>query len=122
MNNNRVGRPSDYREEYCEQLVAFMSQGYSLTAFAGEIGCHRETLLNWGKERPEFFDAIKRGQAARTKCLEEGLLSSDVGPRVTARIFALKNAAPDEWKDKIAHVGGDDGDTPIKTELTVKFV
>jgi hypothetical protein len=77
-----------------------MGQGYSLTAFAGEIGHAWSTLHLWMQEHPEFSDAVKRGQAARTKCLEFGLLSADQGPRVTARIFALKNAAPDEWRDK----------------------
>lgn len=94
-----VGRPSEYDPAYCDGVVEFMGQGYSLTAYAGEISHHRETLLEWGKVHPEFSDAVKRGQAARTKCLEEGLLGSDIGPRVTARIFALKNAAPDEWAD-----------------------
>lgn len=114
----RVGRPSDYDPAYCEQIVDYMGQGYSLTAFAGHIGHHRETLLNWGREHAEFFDAIKRGKAARTRCLEEGLLSSEVGPRVTARIFALKNAAPEEWKDKVAIVGGGPGDAPVRVDLS----
>ncbi len=46
----------------------------------------------------------------------EGLLSADMGPRVTARIFALKNAAPEEWKDKVQneHSGPQGGPIPVE--------
>ena len=117
-----AGRPSDYATEHCEALVAFMGKGYSLTAFAGSIGVCRDTLNEWGRKHPEFSDAVKRGQAARTMCLETTLLAGETGPKVTGHMFALKNAAPEEWKDKVAHVGGGEGDDPIRQELTVKFV
>jgi hypothetical protein len=72
----------------------------SLTAFAGGIGVARSTINEWINNHPEFSEAVKQHQAARTRYLEESMLSAEQGPRVTARIFALKNAAPDEWKDK----------------------
>ena len=31
------GRPTLYRPEYCERAIAFMSQGYSVTALAGHL-------------------------------------------------------------------------------------
>lgn len=94
------GRPTKYDPKYCQAAIAYMGQGYSKTAFAGSIGVARDTVIEWAKEHPEFSDAIKKGQAGRVMCLEEGLLSSEMGPRVTARIFALKNADPEEWSDK----------------------
>lgn len=95
-----AGRPTDYDDAYCDQVVEVMGTGLSLTAFAGKIGHHRDTLNEWGRQHAEFSDAVKRGQAARTAYLEQGLLDAKDGPNVTSRIFALKNAAPDEWKDK----------------------
>lgn len=77
-----------------------MGLGLSLTAFAGCIGVARSTINEWIDNHAEFSEAVKIGQAKRTLILEQQLLSSEQGPRVTARIFALKNAAPDEWKDK----------------------
>ncbi|MCR5876944.1 DNA-packaging protein [Phenylobacterium sp. J367] len=118
----QVGRPTKYDPSYCEGVKEFMGQGYSLTAYAGEIGVARSSINEWMAAHPDFSEAVKVGQAKRTAILERGLLDGDSGPKVTARIFALKNAAPEEWKDKIAHVGGDDADAPIKSELTVKFV
>lgn len=107
------GRPTKYRESYCDEIVSFMGRGYSKTAFAGEIGVCHDTIIEWAKQHPRFSEAVKRGQAARTKCLEQTLIAGETGPKVTAHIFALKNAAPDEWKDK-HEVTGRDG-APLVT-------
>ena len=77
-----------------------MATGLSLTAFAGEIGVARSTINEWIDNQPEFSEAVKIAKAKRTLALERGMLSAESGPAVTARIFALKNADPDEWRDK----------------------
>jgi hypothetical protein len=107
-----VGQPTKYRPEYCEAVMAFMGQGYSLTAFAGSIQVGRETVYGWERTIPEFSDAVKAARSMRVTCLEGGLLSGEAaGPQITARIFALKNACPPEWRDKheVEHTGKDGG-------------
>lgn len=98
--------------------------GYSLTAFAGMIGVHRDTLYEWAKVHDEFSDALKRHKAKRVFKLETDLLSAEAtGPYVTARIFALKNADPDEWRDKREYEHTGEGGGPIKVtriELVAK--
>lgn len=110
-----AGRPSEYKPAYCDEVVSLMATGLSLTAAMGELGFHRNTAMLWAKAHPEFMCAIEKGQAKRTLYLERTMLDCDIGPRVTARIFALKNAAPDEWREKVVneHVGKDGG--PIET-------
>lgn len=104
------GRPSKYSEAYCSEVIDCMGRGFSLTAFAGEIGVSRETVYEWARVHPEFSDAVKRAKAKRLRFLEERLLNGDTGPRVTSHIFALKNAEPEEWRDKREHeVTGKDG-------------
>jgi hypothetical protein len=93
------GRPSDYRPEYCEAVIAYMSQGYSLTAFAGSIRQSRDAIYDWIRAHSEFSHAVSRARAARVAWLETKLLRSRKGAETTAAIFALKNAAPDEWRD-----------------------
>lgn len=111
-----AGRPSTYDPAFCDQVEEIMRRGFSRMAAAGEIGVCYDTLTNWMEAHPEFFQAVKRGQAARAMKLEADLLDADSGPRVTSRIFALKNAAPEEWRDKVVteHVGKDEG--PIQHE------
>lgn len=119
-----VGRPSKYSPAYCEEVIACMGKGYSFTAFAGEIGVDKDTLYEWVKVHPEFSDAVKKARAKRLRCLEEKLLNGDTGPRVTAMIFALKNADAEEWRDKVTNEhSGPDG-KPIETDgsLRIEFV
>jgi len=97
------GRPTDYRPEYCEQVIAHMSEGASLTSFAASINCSRSTVGLWMDVHPEFSDAVKIGKA---KCAywweKRGRMGAngeqDVNP--TLVIFGLKNMAPDEWREK----------------------
>ena len=102
-----AGRPTKYSEAYCNEVIAAGDEGLSLTAFAGIIGVARSTINEWMGNHPEFSEAVKVHAAKRTLCLERGLLSSEQGPKVTARIFALKNADPENWKDKheVEHSG-----------------
>jgi hypothetical protein len=51
----------------------------------------------------DFAAAIKIGKNARVKFLEDKLLSTSMGVGVTAAIFALKNADPDEYRDIITN-------------------
>lgn len=87
-----------------------MATGLSLTAFAGEIGVARSTINEWIEHFEEFSEAVRVAKAKRTLALERGMLSADSGPAVTARMFALKNADPDEWREKreVQHSGGID--------------
>ena len=97
------GRPSKYKAEYCEEVKEFMGQGCWLTAFAGSIGCGRETIYEWERAIPEFSDAISIARAKRVQWLEEELLRAIDGPTVNALILALMNACPAEWRTNITH-------------------
>jgi hypothetical protein len=74
-------------------------RGLSITAFAGVIGVGRETIYGWIKAHDEFSDACSRAKTARVLWWELKLGRSRKGAETTASIFALKNAAPDEWRD-----------------------
>lgn len=95
------GRPTKYKPAYCQEIVELMGQGFSLTAAAAELGISRETAYAWEREIPEFSDAVKLARGKRTLKLERDLLSASDGPTVTSRIFALKNACADEWREKV---------------------
>lgn len=94
------GRPTLYRPEYCERAIAFMSQGYSVTALAGHLGMSKDAVYDFVNRYPDFRHAIAMGRAARVQALEAKLLTTSQGVGVTAAIFALKNADPDEWQDR----------------------
>jgi hypothetical protein len=97
---HKAGRPSEYREEYCEAVILKAREvGLSLTGFAGSIGVARDTIYEWIKEHPAFSDACSRAKAARVTWWELKLGRSRKGAETTAAIFALRNADPQEWRD-----------------------
>jgi Homeodomain-like domain-containing protein len=93
------GRPTVYDPSFSAEAIRFMSQGYSVTALAGHLLVSKETVYQWINRYPDFADAVNIGRSARVSALENKLLSTKMGVGVTAAIFALKNADPDEWKD-----------------------
>jgi hypothetical protein len=120
----RPGRPSSYRPEYCDLIIEAGKEGWSLTATAAKIGVHRATLFDWGTAHPEFGDALKLHKAHRAHWWEERLREVAMGGgapgQVTACIFGLKNAVPEEWRDvqhqHLEHTGKESG--PVKYELS----
>ena len=97
------GAPSTYDPAYCDKAVTFLADGYSIAAFAGEIGVARSTVYEWIKTHPAFSDAVKRGQAKAVlwweKVNRNFAMTGD--GNATAIIFGLKNRASDEWRDKV---------------------
>jgi tRNA U34 5-methylaminomethyl-2-thiouridine-forming methyltransferase MnmC len=97
-----MGRPSEYREEFCQTAVDCLSKGYSLSVLAGELDVSRQTVDAWMKAHPEFLDAVSRGRAKGARVWEDRLArASDdkAAGNPTAITFALKNVARDDWSD-----------------------
>lgn len=94
---HKGGRPSAYNSKFCDELIAFMAQGFSLTAFAGSIGVSRETIYAWTETHKEFSDALTKARAGRTLYWERRL--EIAGPDARSVIFALRNSCADEWKN-----------------------
>jgi hypothetical protein len=96
-----------YKPAYCQHAIDFMAQGYSLTAFAGDIGVCRDTVLEWRKKYPEFADAVGIGQARSALWWEDCLRGAASGTlekyNAASIIFGLKNRIPDDWREKIDH-------------------
>ena len=86
-----------YDTRFCSAVIEVMGEGHSLTAFAGAIGVSPETVLDWVRSHPEFAEAVQVARAARAYRLEQTLLS---GANNTGAVFALKNACPEEWRDR----------------------
>jgi transposase len=101
ITKKKLGRPSDYKPEYCNQLINFMAEGYSFEAFAGYIGKHKDVLYNWAKKNPDFNDA-KKIAFARCQYFWErkGMEGMQKGRdfNATVWIFNMKNRF--FWRDR----------------------
>ena len=59
----KIGRPTNYRPEFCERVVELGSQGYSVAMIIADIGAgSRQTISEWMKAHREFGDAMTRAR------------------------------------------------------------
>lgn len=116
-----AGRPTDFTPTLGEEILTLMASGLSLAASAAELGIHRQRVYEWMDRHPEFADTVKLAQAKRQLFLERRLLAADAGPVVTSTIFALKNAGPEDWRDKreVEHSGGIETTTKEQRDAAV---
>lgn len=103
-----AGRPTDYKPEYCEEIIRYFDQApYEITSddkgrlivnprplptkerFAHMIGVHKDTLQEWAKVHPEFSVAYKKAGQLQCEALSNGGLMGAYDK--TMAIFLLKN-------------------------------
>ncbi len=55
----RVGRPTDYRPEFCEVVIKLGALGKSRAQIAAKIGIARSGLARWEEQHAEFRNAME---------------------------------------------------------------
>jgi transposase len=123
-----AGRPSDYKEEFCQTVVECGKQGMSLVEIACELGVVRSTLQLWEANIPEFSVAMAKArelsQAWWEKTGRVGMIEEPGGVKLNASIYSRSMAArfPADWREnsKLEHTGKDGG--PIETETVIRIV
>ena len=66
-----AGRPTKYKEEYCNEVIEYMKQGFSKEAFAGHIGVSKQQIYRWKKKHKEFRTSLKKAETACQAFWEE---------------------------------------------------
>lgn len=105
------GRPTKYKEEYCQQLIDHMEQGLSYESFAGVVSVSKQTIYDWEKSNPDFLDAKKTGTEKCRLFWEKtgigGLWGSkEANFNSAVWIFNMKNRF--RWADKVEVSGTED--------------
>ena len=57
-----LGRPTDYREEYNEQVLKLCRLGATDKEIADFFDVTEQTINNWKTQHPDFFESIKKGK------------------------------------------------------------
>ncbi len=104
---NKGGRPTKYKPEMCQQAIALMSEGISITGVAAELGICKDTIHAWKKQHPEFGDALKRGselsQAWWEKVGINGTLGKIKGFQPSTWSFNMRNRFSGDWVERTEH-------------------
>lgn len=134
------GRRTTFNEKDAAEIVARLSKGEPMTHICAEDWLPTDrTVRNWITANEAFasdiacaresgHDAIahRTRLTARGKTEEEGGDSSGDVQRdkliIDTDLKLLAKWDPKRYGDKLAHVGGSDGDAPIQTAVTLRFV
>ncbi len=101
---NPVGRPTIYKQEYCQKLIDHMSKGLSFESFGATMGIARDAVYEWAKKHPEFAEAKAAALDASLLWWEQqgqkGMWVDKDGPVLnnTIWVFSMKNRHG--WRDK----------------------
>lgn len=107
-----VGRPTKYRPEFCDRVIAMGGEGKTLAEMADGLDIDRSTLNDWCVKHETFSRAVKRGlEKAQAWWESQGRLATFGGTEgfnATSYIFQMKNRFKDDWRDKVEqeHSGG----------------
>lgn len=58
----KLGRPTEYREEFCEMVIPWLKEGMSIEEIGLELDVGYTTVFLWMEQHPEFMNAIKKGR------------------------------------------------------------
>ena len=101
-----MGRPSEYRPEFCEQVIEYGSRGKSVAWMAAELGVSRECIYEWARVHPEFSDAITQAKLKSQRWWEDmgqdNMLLPPGQGTMNASIWSRSMAArfPEDWREK----------------------
>ena len=103
------GRPTKYKEEFCDQIIPLFEQGMSIREVCANLGIHYDTFNEWRKdpEKKDFSEAIKEGLSlsqawwetqARKGMWKDKESNLELNP--TLWFMNMKNRFAHEWKDR----------------------
>jgi transcriptional regulator with XRE-family HTH domain len=119
------GRPTKYKPEYENQALILAEKGFTDKEIASIFNVTEQTLNNWKKDFPQFFESLKKGKEIADQKVVQSLYQRALGyshpevhisnfqgeitktniikhypPDTTACIFWLKNRDKENWRDK----------------------
>jgi hypothetical protein len=126
-----MARPSEYDEEVAKEICGRLASGESLRAICTEDAMPAErTVYYWIAANEGFLQQYARARRTWAESqLEEIVAIADDKEedpqsrriRIDTRKWAM-GKLNGKYSDKVAHVGGDEDDAPIKHSMTVEFV
>jgi hypothetical protein len=119
------GRPTKYKPEITVQAHILAEHGFTDKEIAEVFAVTEQTLNNWKRKYPQFFESLKAGKEIADQKVVQSLYERALGyshpevhitsfqgsvtktdiikhypPDPTSAIFWLKNRQPDKWREK----------------------
>jgi hypothetical protein len=124
------GRPSIFSEELATRICERLAFGETLRAICRDVEMPAvQTVLDWKANNDAFSGQYETARITGYQLMADELteIADDkLGEpqrdrlRVDTRKWLLSKALPKIYGDKLAHVGGSEGDAPIRTITEIR--
>lgn len=96
-----MARPTEYKQEYCAQVIEWGRLGKSLAWMAAELDVSRECLYEWQRVHNEFSDAMTRAKDHAQRWWEDAGQAGMLTPGFNASVWSRSMAArfPQDWRE-----------------------
>ena len=123
-----VGRPSLYKPEYCEEVIALGKIGKSVEQIASRLGFSLRTMYQWREAHEEFSHALEEAKEHEQAWWEEQaqayMVENKESDRLNATLWSRSMAArfPKKYRESTkTEITGADG-APLLSGIQVSFV
>jgi transposase len=123
-----VGRPSLYKPEYCEEVIALGKIGKSVEQISANLGLSLRVLYDWRDKHPEFLHALEDAKTYEQAWWEEQasayMVENKESDRLNATLWSRSMAArfPKKYRESTkTEITGADG-IPLLSGIQVSFV
>ena len=123
-----VGRPTLYKPEYCEEVIALGKIGKSVEAIGAILGVGTKTLYNWRDQHEDFLNALDMAKEFELQWWEDiaqtHMIENKESDKINATIWSRSMAArfPKKYREQVKQeITGADG-APLLSGIQVSFV
>ena len=117
-----AGRPTDYRQEYCEKVIELGRDGKSFAQMCSHFDIARSTIDEWARVHPEFSEALSRAKAHAQAWWEETGVKGMTADKFNAVVWkkSVEARFREDYTER-QEVSGPSGG-PIKTDSRFEIV
>ena len=118
----KMGRPTNYKPEYCDKIIEIMAQGYSLEAASAKLDIPHRCIYDWQAKHLDFSQAIHEGRIKALAWWEERAMNTASGSPGNSQIISLglrnRSRSASGWIDsQKQELSGPDGG-PMRVEAS----
>jgi len=127
VTKKKIGRPTLYKPEYCDIVIAMGKEGKSREQIAGSLGLAWNTLELWTEKHPEFMDALRTAKNLELHYWEDlglqNVLETPGGQRLNGAVYnkvmAARFPAKYSERNKVELTGANGGAVQVSTTHSV---
>lgn len=86
----KTRRPTLYKPEYCERIIAYGKQGVQTAGLAAKLGVAKTTIQEWVSVHPEFSVAFQKSRALCEQYLLDLAVKRSRGANKNGSDYMLK--------------------------------